>query len=149
MGRYISWETLQAKYKAVSTNRDSTQGDSYISAAEDEIDARVGHLYTVPFSPVPGIIKNLAHDLAWAQMNITNAKISDPMFKRIDKLFDAICDREIALVVSGTVIDPESQVFLTTSGTGTSFGMDDVTRFRVDSNWQQSFASDRGDFSGS
>lgn len=145
MGRYISWDQLQVKYGAVTKSRGKDESAPFIVGAEDEIDARVSQYYSVPFTPVPGLITNMCLDLAWAQMNISNVKVSDPIFKRIDMLLKGIADRTIALTVSGSPLTAPSLVALTTSGHKSSFGMDETTRFHVDSGWQQQYASDRGD----
>lgn len=72
MSRYATWNDLVKRYPkgaAASTNQD--MDEAYIVPAEDEVDARVSAVATVPFTaPIPGLIKSLTIDVAYYKLTI-------------------------------------------------------------------------------
>jgi hypothetical protein len=115
-----------------------------------DVDALIGAKYSVPFTPTPLFVKNLAIDLCYWQ--ITYKEQDQALLKEyIDERVTGVLNGTITLTdpATGGVISPAASVFLTTSGTLTSFGMDNPVNFGVDSMWRQGFEQDRGQFFGS
>jgi phage gp36-like protein len=146
MSYYFSAEELIGRYPAVAKNFDANAlGSHWIPAASGAVDGYFGVLYSAPFSVVPYAAKDLAIDIAYYKM--TYREQNQKLLKEyIDERILEIQERKIALYLpDGTLLQPNVvQVALTTSGVGTSFGMDSDTYFRVDSSWQMQYASDRG-----
>lgn len=146
MGRYIVWEDLVGKYKSVGKDFDASLANSnWIPAAEGEVDGYVGGIYSVPFTPVPYVIRDLAIDICYYKMTYTEQN-QDKLYKYIQDRIEAINNRTLVLTSSGVSFEALPLVSLSTSGFPSSFGMDDATNYRVSSSWQQQYASDRGDF---
>lgn len=145
---YFTWEDLIGKYPAVAKDFQSGPVNSYwIPDAQGEVDAYLGSQFAVPFNPCPPIVKNITIDLCYYKMTYREPG-QDALKKYVDqRLADILEKFQVSLSNSGQG-DPamQARVFNTTSGTGTAFGMDRPEDYRVDSGWQQSFASDRGDF---
>lgn len=146
---YFSWEDLIGKYTSLAKDFDSTKINSlWAPLTCADVDGLIGQKYSVPFTPTPLFVKNLAIDMCYWQIT----------YKEQDQsILKAYIDQRVAGVLNGTITltDPTngaaltpatSQVFMTTSGTGTSFGMDNPINFAVDSAWRQGFQNDRGQF---
>lgn len=145
MSFYFNWEDLIGKYRKVSQDWDASYANSnWIPAACAELDGYLGAAYTVPFTPVPPIVKDLAIDLCYYKMTWTDEKAGD-LKDYIDSRIEQIINKTLTIQSSGSTIANAPQVFLTTSGYPSSFGMDAAERWRVSSDWQQAYSSDRGD----
>lgn len=76
-----------------------------IARAEAEVDARLAHRYTVPFSPVPPLVRSLVGDLAaeGALMATPGAnaagleKIASGFRERAERMLDALADGDAVL----------------------------------------------------
>src|SRR4051812_47074036 len=68
MGFYISWDELAARYSKIAEDYDSESAATFIEGAEGELDARIAIRYTVPVTPTPGIIRDLAIDMSYYRM---------------------------------------------------------------------------------
>lgn len=147
MSNYFIWEDLVGKYRKLSLDYDATNVNCiWAPLVCADIDALVGKNYSTPFTPTPLFIKNLAIDLCYWQ--ITYKEQDQSILKEyIDERVMGVLNGTITLSdASGNQIPQASKVFMTTSGDLTSFGMDEVTNFAVDSMWQQEFRDDRGQF---
>jgi phage gp36-like protein len=145
---YFTFAEFASKYKNTAKDYQAAEINSFWApAASGDLDAYLAPKITAPFTPTPWFIKNLAIDLAYWQMTYKETN---------QELLKEDIDARIAGVLNGTiqVIDPttnaalgtqQTNVFLTTSGTNTSFGMDRVENFEVDRSWQESFRDDRCD----
>lgn len=142
---YFAAEELQGKYPDVTANFDANKLGSYwIPGACAWADAVCGARYTVPFSPAPQVVKDLAMDMCYYRMTYrnTNQKILKDM---IDEAIAGIQNGTLTLVGSGgVVLTAQSQALMSNSGFQSSFGMDDPRFWRVDSSWQQQNRSDQG-----
>lgn len=144
---YFLWEDLTAKYPILSKDFGAAAVNSFwAQAASADVDALVGKRFTVPFTPTPFFIKNLAIDLCYWEM--TYKEEDQSILKDyIDERVTGLVNGTITLTdPSGNQIAAAATVFLTTSGTISSFGMDSPTNFEVDSGWQQGFQQARGQF---
>lgn len=142
---YFTWEQLCAKYKKMAQDFDATAVNSFWAPTiSSELDSMLAKgALTVPFTPTPLSITNLAIDLCYWEMTYKEEDQSQ-LKDWIDERITGIVNGTIILVgVDGTV-QANPQVFLTTSGTNTSFGMDNPVNFAVDSSWQRSFMDQRG-----
>jgi Protein of unknown function (DUF1320) len=147
---YFSFEDLANKYPKLATDYQAQNVNSFwgpIACAD--VDALIGAKYSVPFTPTPLFVKNLAIDLCYWEM--TYKEQDQTILKDyIDERVTGVLNGTITLTdpTSGGVISPAPTVFLTTSGTLTSFGMDNPINFGVDSMWRQGYQQDRGQFFG-
>ena len=109
MTRYIDWEDVVDKYADVArVGGASETREPYMDAAEDEIDGWLSPRYTVPFTPCPGIVKDLCVDIAYYKMTIRQ-KGADVVWTYIEKRLKAILDGTLTLVVSGTPLEITGQ----------------------------------------
>lgn len=109
MSRYINWEDVTTKYaNAAKGGGANEQRAPYMDAAEDEIDAWLAPYYTVPFTPCPGVVKDICVDLS-AYKLLIRSKESKAIWDYIMLRIKAIQDGTILLVVSGTVIEKAGQ----------------------------------------
>jgi len=144
---YFAWEDLVAKYRKLEDSFDSSAINSYWAPrVSANVDGLVGQRFTVPFTPTPLLISDLAVDLCYWEM--TYKEENQTILKDyIDERVTGLLNGTITLTdPTGAPLAGAPRVFLTTSGTASSFGMDHVENFRVDSNWQASYAGARGDF---
>lgn len=133
MGRYINWDDVANSYpdwaKAASAN---TIGNLWIPRAEDEVDARLAPKYTVPFSPVPGVVRDLCIDLAYYKLVFASEKGKE-LKESLKDRFAALLSGEMVLTVSGTLLASD-RPWSTHQEYHTAFGVD------PDINWQVSDA---------
>ena len=112
MGRYINWADVGGKYTDITRTGGSQEVESpFIAASEDEIDAAMAGLYTVPFTPCPGMIKDLCIDLVYYKANFRQTWAKD--FKGyIDARIKSLQDLKYTLTISGTLLtdNPPSAV---------------------------------------
>jgi phage gp36-like protein len=145
---YFMWEEISGKYPSLVKDYDSSKVNCiWAPLACADVDALIGAKYSVPFTPTPLFVKNLAIDMCYWQM--TYKETDQALLKEyIDERVMGVLNGTITLTnpTDGSAIAPASNVFMTTSGTLTSFGMDNPVNFGVDSMWRQGFQQDRGQF---
>lgn len=133
MGRYIKWDDVSNAYpdwvKSVSAN---TVGNLWIPRAEDEVDGRLAPKYTVPFTPVPGIVRDLCIDLAYYKLAFATEKGKE-LGKILDARFKAILDGDLMLTTSAGQIDGGQRAWSTHQDYPTAFGVDSELNWRVSS----------------
>lgn len=148
---YFTTEELTGIYPSLAKDFDSTKVNClWAPIACADIDGLIGTKYSVPFTPTPLFVKSLAIDLCYWKM--TYKEVDQTLLKAyIDERVKGVLNGTITLTspVDGAAIAPAPNVFMTTSGTLTSFGMDNPVNFGVDSMWRQEFEMDRGQFFGS
>lgn len=130
MGRYINWDDVVGRYPdAAKIAGASAVGSNWLGYVESELDARIGVKYTVPFTPVPAQIADLAIDMVYYRMNI-RAKGIDSVKKFIDGRLAGILNGTIVLMgVDGVVQMSDKAVSWSEQnqpGYHTAFGPDDV-----------------------
>lgn len=141
MGRYVEWETFVGRYPDAARISGAESTASYwLSYAEFEVDARLAQRYTVPFTPAPPLVQDLVMDLTYYRMNLKQ-KWASAVWSSIEERLTAIINGTLALVdpngVALEVTNPSGMAFNSTSGWGTSFGMDDPVEWNVDSQWME------------
>jgi phage gp36-like protein len=131
MGRYINWDDVANSYpdwaKAASAN---TIGNLWIPRAEDEVDARLAPKYAVPFSPTPGVVRDLCIDLAYYKLVFASDKGKE-LKESLKERFKALIDGTMVLTVSGSVL-ASGEAWSTHQNYHGAFGVD------TDLNWQVS-----------
>jgi hypothetical protein len=114
---YVTYDEMILRYPVVKSNNMGTEAvnSDLIYYGEVEVNGRLGTNYTVPFSPPPPIVKDLAMDVAYHKF----LRKKDP--EEAAKLWKGILDTFIALnggndevpamalvSGSGTVIQPNN-----------------------------------------
>lgn len=143
MGRYIEWDDVANSYpdwtKVAGANE---AGNLWIPRAEDEVDARLAPKYTVPFSPTPGVVRDLCIDLAYYKLVFATEKGKE-LKESLKERFEAILNGEMLLTVSGTVLASDA-AWSTHKEYHTSFGVDDPINWEVSQDWQEDQQEARG-----
>lgn len=133
MGRYIEWTHVSDAYpdwaKAVSAN---TVGNWWIPRAEAEVDARLAPVYTVPFSPVPDLVKDLCIDLAYYKLAFATEK-GKALKESLDERFKALIDGTMMLTTSLGAVSLGNRAWSTHQDYPTVFGVDSDLNWRVSS----------------
>lgn len=144
---YFTYDDITLKYRKIPEDFTSDAVGSYWApAASSRIDAVLATRYTVPFSPVPFVIRDLAVDMAYWGM--TYRELNQELLKKdIDARLAAISSGTLTLTdpVTGASLQTSTRVTLTTSGYRSSFGMDRPEDFSIDRNWQSDFRNSRGE----
>lgn len=144
MGRYINWDDVANSYpdwaKAASAN---TIGNLWIPRAEDEVDARLAPKYAVPFTPVPGVVRDLAIDLAYYKLIFASDK-GKALWESLKERFESILDGSMFLTTSLGAIGTGDRAWSTHQSYPTHFGVDDTTNWAVSSAWAQDQEEARG-----
>jgi phage gp36-like protein len=141
---YVVWSEVVARYADIAKTYDSIDAQTgFINGAEAELDSRLAVRYTVPFSPVPPIIKDLAIDMAYYRA--TWRQDSEGALKDfIERRLAALVAGSASLVVSGSVLTTnQSQAWSDRDGIRSVFGPDDATNWSVSEEWQQSAQEER------
>lgn len=108
MSRYINWQNVVDKYVTAAKISGSAELKSnYVDAAEEEIDAALSGLYTVPFTPVPGMVKDLVVDLTYYKATYAQEH-ADKLKKYIDDRILRLQQRSLILTTSGQFIAPNN-----------------------------------------
>ena len=132
MGRYINWDDVANSYpdwaKAASAN---SVGNLWIPRAEDEVDARLAPKYAVPFTPVPGVVRDLCIDLAYFKLAFASEK-GEKLGEILESRFKALLDGSMVLTTSAGALSTAERAFSTHQDYHTAFGVD------TDLNWQVS-----------
>jgi len=144
VGRYINWDDVANSYpdwpKAVSAN---TVGNLWIPRAEDEVDARLAPKYTVPFTPVPGLVRDLCIDLAYFKLVFASEK-GEKLGKILDARFKAILDGKMILTNSAGALGTPERAWSTHQDYPTHFGVDPDINWTVSSAWATDQQEARG-----
>lgn len=141
---YVLWSEVVARYKELAKDFDSTDAQAaLIGGAESEIDARLASRYTVPFTPVPGIIKDLAIDMAYYRA-FWRQKAEKPLQDFIERRLSMLACGSSTLVVSGTVIAQVTVLpWSDRTGFRSSFGPDDPINWSTSKTWQDDAKDER------
>lgn len=129
MGRYTDWGAVVARYPSPANSRDETSMEAaFITGAEDEIDARLSSRYSVPFTTVPGIIADLATDMAYIKLRHYH--------KDVQGIVDRV-EARLKDIVNGTTALPGATESLGNSASVSAtyhspFGVDDDVNWRRD-----------------
>lgn len=144
MGRYIEWDDVANSYpdwaKAVSAN---VVGNLWIPRAEDEVDGRLAPKYTVPFSPCPGIVRDLCIDLAYFKLSFATEK-GEKLGKILEDRFKAILDGSLLLTNSAGNISSSERAWSSHQDYPTHFGVDNPVNWQVSSAWATDQQEARG-----
>lgn len=133
MGRYINWADVTAKYGDYAKGPDATQANSYhIPQAEAEVDGRLAVKYTVPFSPAPYLVRDLATDLAYYKATLRQEG-SDKLWAYIENRFAAIIAGTLLLTNSDGAIAVPGNAPWASNSYHSAFGLDSEVMWRVDS----------------
>lgn len=144
MGRYIDWADVTGRYPDFAKGPDATiANDVFIPHAEAEVDGRLAPKYSVPFSPAPFLVKDLAIDLAYYKATIKQES-SKLIYERVEGVFKSILDGTLLLTNSdGVMAQPGNNAWCSNSY-HTSFGPDGEELWRVSSQWIEDVQDDRG-----
>lgn len=144
MSRYIDWEDVANSYpdwtKAVSAN---TVGNLWIPRAEDEVDARLAPRYSVPFTPVPGVVRDLCIDLAYYKLVFASEKGKE-LKESLKERFEALLDGSMVLTMSGSPLPSTDQPWSTHMDYPSQFGVDDPVNWLPSSAWAMDQQEARG-----
>lgn len=136
MARYINWADVTGRYPDAAKAQGGSEvvKANYVTGAEDEVDGRCAAKYTVPFSPVPGIIRDLCVDLAYFKMIVKNPKAAKALKEYIDERFEAIIDGTLIITTSAGLLTPADGAWATDQYP-TAFGVDRDENWQVPSDW--------------
>lgn len=144
MGRYITWSDVADTYpdwpKAVSAN---TVGNLWIPRAEAEVDARLAPLYSVPFTPVPDLVRDLCIDLAYYKLIFATEK-GEKLGESLKDRFEALLDGSMVLTVSGSPLGSSERAWSTHQDYPTQFGVDNPVNWLPSSAWAMDQQEARG-----
>lgn len=144
MARYITWADVSNRYPTAAKVQGGSEAvkNYYITGAEDEVDGRCAARYTVPFTPTPGIIKDLCVDLTYYKMIIQNPKTAKELKKYIDQRFTDIANGTIIITTSSGLLATADGAW-STDQYKSSFGVDCTENWEVDPNWIDANADSR------
>lgn len=132
LGRYTSFDMVKGKYPEAQKSIAQTAASSYfIANTEDELDSRVAQRYTVPFNPVPGMIRDLATDMIFYKLTIRQES-SEALKTYIDERIKGLIDGTIVLTSSGASLQNGVNASWVSNSYSTTFGMDSDVNWRVD-----------------
>lgn len=144
MGRYINWNDVANSYpdwaKAASAN---SVGNLWIPRAEDEVDARLAPKYSVPFTPVPGLVRDLAIDLAYYKLVFASDK-GKALWDSLKERFESILDGSMLLTTSAGALGTGERAWSTHQNYPTHFGVDNDVNWEVSSAWATDNQEARG-----
>lgn len=147
MGRYIDWSAVVNRYPdAAKISGASEVGSAWLLASEHEIDARLGGMYTVPFTPVPPLVQDIVTDMTYWRMTLREES-SKSIKEYIDERIKGLVDGSITLTTSGgAVIEASASAmpYYSSEGDHTSFGPDSEVNWTVSSNWIENVQDERG-----
>jgi hypothetical protein len=135
MGRYIEWDDVANSYpdwaRAASAN---SVGNLWIPRAEDEVDARLAPKYSVPFTPVPGVVRDLAIDLAYYKLVFASDK-GKTLWESLKERFESILDGSMLVTNSVGALSTGERAWSTHQDYPTHFGVDSEINWSVSSAW--------------
>ena len=127
MGRYTDLDMVKGRYPtAQKAIAQSAVSSYFIDGAEGELDARLAARYTVPFSPAPSFIRDLATDIVFYKMTI---------FQESSEALGKYIDSRIEGLISGTIVLPSAP---TSDNNGAWVSDSYHSKFGLDNpvNWQ-------------
>lgn len=134
---YIKWDDLVSRYPVAGRNNQDANEvtSSFIVGAEAYINARLAKAYTVPFSPAPQLVKDLAIDLTYVKMSVGKVEDRTIIKEHIVKTLDDLVNGDMVLVTdSGTTLAATGDGVWSELGSYTStFDVDDPFNWSVDS----------------
>jgi hypothetical protein len=136
MGRYIDWDDVSNSYpdwaKTVSAN---TVGNLWIPRAEDYVDGRLAAAgYSVPFTPTPGLVRDLCIDVAYWKLAFASDKGKE-LGKILEDTFKAISDGDLVITNSSGPLGSSVRAWSSHQDYPTHFGVDSDTNWAVSSAW--------------
>ena len=144
MGRYINWDDVANSYpdwaKTASAN---SAGNLWIPRAEDEVDGRLAPVYSVPFTPVPGVVRDLCIDLAYYKLAFASEKGKE-LGKILDARFKSILEGKLLITNSLGRMDTGERSWSTHQAYPTQFGVDSDVNWQVSSAWAADQQEARG-----
>lgn len=142
MGRYINWADITNRYPdATKIGGAADVSSAWIFGAEADLDSRLGSKFTVPFSPVPDVIKDLCIDLAYYRM-VMRQKGSEPIGKLVDTRIAGMLNGTI--VVAGAPETSGSALAYVSNSYHSAFGPDSEVNWQVSTEWVQAAQEERG-----
>ena len=90
--------------------------------------------YSVPFTPVPGIVRDLCIDLAYYKLAFATEKGKE-LGKILDARFKAILDGKLVLTNSAGALATAERAWSTHQDYPTHFGVDSDVNWDVSSAW--------------
>lgn len=144
MGRYINWDDVSNAYpdwaETVSAN---SVGNLWIPRAEDYVDGRLAAAgYSVPFTPTPGLVRDLCIDVAYWKLAFASEK-GKALGDILENTFKAIADRDLVITNSaGSLVSDEA--WSTHKEYPTQFGVDNPVNWEVSSAWTEDQQEARG-----
>jgi hypothetical protein len=144
MGRYINWADVANAYpdwaKAVSAN---TVSELWVPRAEDYVDGRLAAAgYSVPFTPTPGLVRDLCIDVAYWKLAFASDK-GEKLGKILEDTFKAITDGDLVITNSAGSFVSE-KAWSTHQSYPTQFGVDNPVNWEVSSAWAEDNQEARG-----
>jgi len=144
---YIEWDDLVSRYPVAGRNNQDANEvtSSFIVGAEAFINARLAKSYTVPFSPVPQLVKDLVIDLTYVKMSVGKIEDRETIKEHIVKTLDDLVNGDMLLVTdSGTTLAAIDNGVWSELGSYTStFNVDDPLNWGVDSGRLSNIKNDR------
>lgn len=132
MGRYTTWDLVTGRYDAAAKRGGSSEQQNYfIAGAEGEIDGYLAKRYTLPLTPAPDFLVDLATDLVFWKLSY-GQKVAEPLRKSIDARLQGLRDGTITLVGSGSGALSTSNLTATENKYRSSFGHDNPINWSVD-----------------
>lgn len=139
MGQYITNDSIYSTKLYGLTNNDvpSATMDVYIDDAEALVDGYLSKVYAVPFTStaVPPLVVNITKDITayyasdylWQQGNRNVNKQNERRYERAMDLLQKIKDENLGLILSGSVVSPDTSIDQATTygGIGIIVDLDD------------------------
>lgn len=143
MGRYITWPDVTGRYQdAARKAGEGAVGSYWLTTAEDEIDGYLAAKYTVPFSPAPGIVRDLCVDLTYYKMIIQQPE-AEKVWEYIDYRIKGILNGTLVLTSSGSVLPQGTTAWSAAEGHHTAFGPDHEHNWHPSSSWMEDVQTER------
>jgi len=145
---YADWADLIARYPGADKRGGSTEvGAGYLDPAARYVDARLGGIYSVPFTDSIPLIGDMVVDVAYARLAV-NDKASGRIMSSVHSMFAEIRNGDLILITSsGDTVERTSEIggvaAITNSGylpTFTELGPDED---RLDPDLIEDLRSDR------
>lgn len=134
---YIEWDDVVNRYPVTGRNNQDANEvtSSFIVGAEAFINARLGKTYTIPFTPAPQLIKDLAIDLTYVKMSVGKAEDRETIKEHIVDTLNALVDGDMVLVTdSGTTLTAvDNGVWSEQGSYFNTFDVDDPFNWEVSS----------------
>ena len=144
MGRYIEWTDVSNAYPDWSaTVSANSVGNLWIPRAEDYVDGKLSAAgYTTPFTPVPGLVRDLCIDVAYWKLAFASEK-GKALGEILEKTFQDIIDGTLIVTNSAGSLKTD-RAWSTHQDYPTQFGVDSDLNWETSSNWAQDQQEARG-----